>query len=109
MNNHKLTSVLFVREVSRTRSYRYRYEYRAKKEKAELRSVIKRIPHGRVASADEIANVVEFSASDKASYVTGASYFVDGGMTLYPSFGVSSEHEAAERHNSSSQIKRKTK
>ena len=64
--------------------------------KAELRSVVKRIPLGRVASADEVANVVEFLASDKASYVTGASYFVDGGMTLYPSFGITSEHEVAE-------------
>ena len=65
--------------------------------KAELQSVVERIPLGRVASADEVANVVEFLASDKASYVTGASYFVDGGMTLYPSFGITSEHEAAER------------
>ena len=52
---------------------------------------------GRVASAEEVANVVEFLASDKASYVTGATFFVDGGMTLYPSFGISSEHDA-ERH-----------
>jgi glucose 1-dehydrogenase len=66
--------------------------------KAELDNVLKRIPLGRVASAEEVANVVEFLASDKASYVTGTTFFVDGGMTLYPSFGITSEHDA-ERHN----------
>jgi glucose 1-dehydrogenase len=65
--------------------------------KVELENVLKRIPLGRVASAEEVANVVEFLASDKASYVTGATFFVDGGMTLYPSFGISSEHDV-ERH-----------
>ena len=45
------------------------------------------IPIGRIGSADEIASVVEFIASDKASYVTGTTFFVDGGMTLYPSIG----------------------
>jgi glucose 1-dehydrogenase len=51
--------------------------------KVELENVLKRIPLGRVASAEEVANVVEFLASDKASYVTGTTFFVDGGMTLY--------------------------
>ena len=68
--------------------------------KAELESVLKRIPLGRVASADEVANVVEFLASDKASYVTGASYFVDGGMTLYPSFSTTPKHDSAEQQKS---------
>ncbi|MFL6323466.1 MAG: glucose 1-dehydrogenase [Nitrososphaeraceae archaeon] len=68
--------------------------------KAELESVLKRIPLGRVASADEVANVVEFLASDKAIYVTGASYFVDGGMTLYPSFSTTPEHDSAEQQKS---------
>ncbi|MFL6395702.1 MAG: SDR family NAD(P)-dependent oxidoreductase [Nitrososphaeraceae archaeon] len=68
--------------------------------KAELESVLKRIPLGRVASADEVANVVEFLASDKTSYVTGASYFVDGGMTLYPSFSTTPEHDSAEQQKS---------
>src|SRR5919199_6060065 len=83
--------------------------------KAELESVLKRIPMGRVASSEEVANVVEFLASDKASYVTGQSYFVDGGMTLCPSFGITSEHEDAEQHSrstsmsASSKIQRKSK
>lgn len=58
-----------------------------KENKNELQKVLKRIPIGRIGSADEIASVVEFIASDKASYVTGTTFFVDGGMTLYPSFG----------------------
>jgi glucose 1-dehydrogenase len=41
-----------------------------------------------------VANVVEFLASDKASYVTVTTFFVDGGMTLYPIFGVEPEHDA---------------
>ena len=65
--------------------------------KIELEKVIRRIPLGRVANAEEVANVVEFLASDKASYVTGATFFVDGGMTLYPSFGTSEEHDI-EKH-----------
>src|ERR671932_1341684 len=49
--------------------------------KVELEKVIRRIPLGRVANAEEVANVVEFLASDKASYVTGATFFVDGGSS----------------------------
>jgi glucose 1-dehydrogenase len=58
-----------------------------KENKDELQKVLDRIPIGRIGSADEIANVVEFIASDKASYVTGTTFLVDGGMTLYPAFG----------------------
>ena len=37
-----------------------------------------RIPLGRLATADEVAQVVLFLASDAASYVTGSEYGVDG-------------------------------
>ena len=40
------------------------------------------IPAGRPGHADEIANVVAFIASGEASYLTGASVVVDGGLML---------------------------
>ena len=38
------------------------------------------IPVGRVASANEVADVVTFLASDEASYITGQTINVNGGM-----------------------------
>ncbi len=60
-----------------------------KEDKAELNKVLRRIPLGRIGTPEEVANIVELLASDKASYVTGSTFFVDGGMTLYPAFGPS--------------------
>jgi glucose 1-dehydrogenase len=65
-----------------------------KENKAELEKVLKQIPIGRIGTPEEVANVVEFLASDKASYVTGVSFFVDGGTTLYPNFGIGPEHDS---------------
>jgi meso-butanediol dehydrogenase/(S,S)-butanediol dehydrogenase/diacetyl reductase len=38
-------------------------------------------PIGRMGEPDEIANTVTFLASDEASFITGASFVVDGGVT----------------------------
>jgi glucose 1-dehydrogenase len=66
-------------------------------DKNEMERTLNKIPMGRVGNAEEVANIVEFLASDKASYVTGTTFFVDGGMTLYPSFLLPSSHDL-EKH-----------
>ncbi len=48
--------------------------------------VCSHIPMGRPASAEEIAAVFAFLASDDASYITGQTIFACGGLTLYPEF-----------------------
>ena len=50
------------------------------------RQVEEHIPMQRAGDADEMAGVAAFLASDDAAYITGQTIFVDGGLTLFPSF-----------------------
>jgi glucose 1-dehydrogenase len=44
------------------------------------------IPMQRAGESDEMAGVTCFLASDDGGYITGQTIFVDGGLTLFPSF-----------------------
>jgi glucose 1-dehydrogenase len=48
--------------------------------------LMKLVPYKRIGEPDDIAQACVWLASDAADYVTGATLFVDGGMTLYPGF-----------------------
>lgn len=47
----------------------------------EMKKALREIPWGRFGQPEEVAAVAAFLASDDASYVTGSTYFVDGGLT----------------------------
>ncbi len=49
---------------------------------AQRDALLGQIPLGRLGQAEEIAKVVAFLASDGASYVTGATIPVNGGMYM---------------------------
>src|SRR3712207_3366095 len=53
---------------------------------AKRAQVEEHIPMRRAGEADEMAGVACFLASDLAAYITGQTLFVDGGLTLFPSF-----------------------
>jgi 3-oxoacyl-[acyl-carrier protein] reductase len=46
------------------------------------KAIISSVPLGRIASADEVAGVVQFLAGPDAAYITGAVIPVDGGLGM---------------------------
>ncbi|WNE94599.1 SDR family oxidoreductase [Streptomyces luomodiensis] len=44
------------------------------------------IPYGRIGTPVDIANAAVVLASDLCDYVVGTTFYVDGGMTLFPGF-----------------------
>jgi 2-keto-3-deoxy-L-fuconate dehydrogenase len=49
---------------------------------AARKAFIARQPMGRLATAEEIAPLVVFLASDESTFVTGQTYAIDGGITI---------------------------
>jgi glucose 1-dehydrogenase len=50
------------------------------------KKMLSQIPYGRIGDPEDIAKTVRWLVSDEADYITGTTIYVDGGMTLYPSF-----------------------
>lgn len=48
--------------------------------------LMKLVPYKRIGEVDDIARAAVWLASDDSDYVTGATIYIDGGMTLYPGF-----------------------
>jgi glucose 1-dehydrogenase len=51
-----------------------------------LRDLLAKIPLNRMGEPEDVARMVVVLVSDAASYLTGRTVFVDGGMTDYPDF-----------------------
>ncbi|SOD81813.1 SDR family oxidoreductase [Spirosoma fluviale] len=51
-----------------------------------LNSLMTLIPYNRIGQPSDIGNLAVFLASDQSDYITGASIFIDGGMTVFESF-----------------------
>jgi glucose 1-dehydrogenase len=49
-------------------------------------SLMHLIPYKRIGETVELGRAAVWLASDDSDYITGASLYVDGGMTLYPGF-----------------------
>ncbi|MBI3044833.1 MAG: SDR family oxidoreductase [Betaproteobacteria bacterium] len=58
-----------------------RYTREGRSAEAYYGEMSKDIPLGRVGEAEEVANVIAFLVSDAASYVTGTSVNLDGGIS----------------------------
>lgn len=48
-----------------------------------LGELLAEIPLGRIGTPEEVADLVAYLVSPEASYVTGSTYFIDGGLMRY--------------------------
>lgn len=51
-----------------------------------LSALMTLIPYNRIGQPQDIGNLAVFLASDLSDYITGASIFIDGGMTVFEGF-----------------------
>jgi glucose 1-dehydrogenase len=49
----------------------------------KLKALTEQIPLGRLGKTPDVAGLAAFLASSDADYVTGATYFIDGGLTVF--------------------------
>jgi glucose 1-dehydrogenase len=49
----------------------------------KLNALTSQIPLGRLGKPDDVAGLATFLASSESSYVTGATYLVDGGLSVF--------------------------
>ena len=49
----------------------------------KLNSLLAQIPLGRLGQPEDVAGLAAFLASEDADYVTGSTFFVDGGLTWH--------------------------
>jgi glucose 1-dehydrogenase len=48
-----------------------------------LQSLVGQIPLGRLGKPGDVAGLAVFLASSDSDYVTGTTYFVDGGLSVF--------------------------
>lgn len=51
-------------------------------DKPKLQALLRNIPLNRLGTTSDVASLAAFLASDEASYITGSTYTVDGGLTV---------------------------
>ncbi|KAH7725789.1 short-chain dehydrogenease/reductase-like protein [Aphelenchoides avenae] len=76
-------------------AFRSRHGLSSETDEAIYNAIGSIVPSRRAGEAQEVTNVLLFLASEQAAYVTGASWFVDGGLTAAPVSGTPTQGQVA--------------
>lgn len=66
--------------MSISRGYSLRFNTELLNDPQELGALLKNIPLGRLGKPNDIASMIAFLVSAEADYITGTTFFVDGGL-----------------------------